>query len=42
MIEFRGENLKKILIVGYYHSKHDKRVFRTVKALSKKSLPAGY
>ena len=38
MIVFRGENLKKILIVGYYHSKHDKRVFRTVKALSKKSI----
>ena len=28
--------MKKILIIGYYHSKKDKRVFRTVKALSKK------
>lgn len=28
--------MRKILIIGYYHSKNDKRVFRTVKALSKK------
>ena len=28
--------MKKILIIGYYHLKKDKRVFRTVKALSKK------
>ncbi|KAF2961775.1 glycosyl transferase family 1 [Fervidobacterium sp. 2310opik-2] len=27
--------LKKVLIVGYYHPKNDKRVFRTVEALSK-------
>lgn len=28
--------MRKILIIGYYHSKNDKRVFRKVKALSKK------
>jgi len=28
--------LKKILTIGYYHLKNDKRFFRTVKALSKK------
>jgi len=27
--------LKKVLIVGYYHPKNDKRVFRTVETLSK-------
>ncbi len=27
--------MKKVLIVGYYHPKNDKRVFRTVEALSK-------
>ena len=32
--------MKKILIIGYYHSKNDKRVFRTVKALSEKSQVA--
>ncbi|MBM7560330.1 hypothetical protein JOC61_002143, partial [Marinitoga litoralis] len=27
----------KILIIGYMHPKYDKRVFRTVKALSKEN-----
>jgi len=27
--------MKKVLIIGYMHSKYDKRVYRTVQALSK-------
>ncbi|HCF37570.1 MAG TPA: glycosyl transferase family 1, partial [Thermosipho africanus] len=30
--------MKKVLVIGYYHLKNDKRVFRTVKALSRKSV----
>jgi len=31
----RGDYMKKVLIIGYMHLKYDKRVYRTVQALSK-------